>query len=459
MEKNWHDPARTRRQNVRMRHAPLLLLALASCGILAEGSENRGDRLFRTGKFPAALAAYSDAAGGGQGSGDLAEKLRVTRFMAVEDYARDLIHRNRPGQALEVLRTVERMNPGSPLTEELLQRARKKMALQLWEQGDRLMGRDQPAAALKFFTDALAYDPELKAAQTDVLAARHAAQFRTRKGERLFFQALLEREEGHDLRAHSTLTHATGYLEPDSRAGELLTRISSFLAIRSRKQADAYLAAGELGAAWLALREADRLAPGDPEVQALVRQFELKMDTEMRLVKADIAIRSGSLDLARELLARAKSDEGVGFAGEIGDLEDKFTQKEGQLLYTTARASELDGQIMRAIGLYRKILNAKGPAGNQDVFARLGANLERATKAEEAYGKAKEAIVAGDKELARQKLAETIRFARDYEDAEELLAGLQEPPSGEAAPAVPLPEVPKKAQNPRGAEDGKGPGG
>ncbi|MFQ5750151.1 MAG: hypothetical protein ACE5H3_11955, partial [Planctomycetota bacterium] len=196
-----------------------------------------------------------------------------------------------------------------------------------------------------------------------------------------------------------------------------------------------------------------------PEVQALVRQFELKMDTEMRLVQADIAIRSGSLDLAQQLLDRARSQDGVDYAVQIGDLEEEYTAKEGQLLYVTARAAELDGQILRAIGLYRRILNANGPAGNQDVFARLGEDLERATKAEAAYGRAKEAIVAGNKELARQKLAETIRLARDYEDAEELLAGLKEPPSGEAAPAVPVPEVPQEAQNPENADDGEGPGG
>jgi len=459
MEKIRHDPAPAQRQNARMRRVLLLLPVLASCGILPGGSENRGDHLFRTGKFSAALAAYTDAAGGGQGSGDLAEKIRVARFMVVDDFARDLIHQNHPGQALEILRAADRMNPDNPLTDELRDRARKKMALKLWEQGDALMGRDQPADALKFFTDALAYDPELEQAQTDIVSARHLARFRAQKGERLFFQALLEREAGHDLRARSTLTHATGYLEPGNRAEGLLAQLSSVLAAQSRKQADAYLAAGEVGAAWLALRDADRLAPGDPEVQALVRQFELKMDTEMRLVQADIAIRSGSLDLAQEFLERAKSQDGVDYAEEIGDLEEKYTGKEGQLFYATARAAELDGQILRAIRLYRKILNANGPAGNQDVFARLGTDLERATKAEAAYGKAKEAIVAGNKELARQKLAETIRLARDYEDAEELLAGLQEPPSGEAAPAVPVPEVPQEAQNPEKADGGEGPGG
>ena len=91
--------------------------------------------------------------------------------------------------------------------------------------------------------------------------------------------------------------------------------------------------------------------------------------------------------------------------------------------YILARALELDQQFVRSAQLYQLILADMGPR-DQDVQIRLNRVLSRLRRAQVVYAEALAAEAAGNEALYRAKLAETIRLARDFEDALDRIARL-----------------------------------
>jgi hypothetical protein len=100
----------------------------------------------------------------------------------------------------------------------------------------------------------------------------------------------------------------------------------------------------------------------------------------------------------------------------VADLERNVVRERNLERYTRARALELDDQIVRSTGLYRAILQDGGD-DLTDVNYRLSLNLERLANAETAYQDAVRAKQAGNRQRAEEKLAECVRYARDFKDA------------------------------------------
>ncbi|KAA3609060.1 MAG: hypothetical protein DWQ01_10790 [Planctomycetota bacterium] len=408
---------------------PLLLTCLVLLASCQSESLQDGDRLYRTGRFIEALAAYQAAEGSDP---DLDLKIAQTRYRIVAEEARQQIHLDHPQEALGYLDVADQLLPNMALTAELRQRAARELAVQFTRRGQALFEQEKPAEALALFSLAVEWDPSNESAVEWEARARHRAQLEFDLGERLYFLGLQELRSGNELRARTAFMHSASHWGKQSRAGELLERLSAEVAAESQRLGELYLRLGMPGPAWLALREADRLKPGDAVVQGQLAAVEAELTARKHLTDADIFIRGGRIDEARFHVQEAMNLAGESIEGEAVILTEALKMKFNEQRYILGLACELDNQVVRAHQLYGSILVEIGDPDYEDVPRRYRELAERIEKAEVAYQQAIEARQSGDQETYRIKLAETLRHAGDYKDAAERFKSL--PPQEDPQP-------------------------
>ncbi|TAH38140.1 MAG: hypothetical protein EYC70_05830 [Planctomycetota bacterium] len=415
---------------------PLLIPACAATDHVANG-----DRHFRLEEFQHAVTEY-EAAGAAQSSDpELQQRLQEARLRVFTAGAMDLLHLERPADALRILDIAADLQPGHPHVRELRARAQRQMAEDYAEIGAAYYENDAPREAAAAYAQALAWDPDYEPAQKGLALAQDQAARLHRAGERLYFRALEDLNAGNDLRAYAALTHATTYWGPESRAGERLDEISARLAAERFDTAKVYLEAGLLGPAWLELRNSDRLQPGNSEVEQLLAQVENELSAARVLIEADMAVRGGDTERAEGLVARAGALAGDVYAEPIAEIQRRSQQERLRQKYLVAYAAELDNQVVGARDLYLQVLEEGGGA---DVSERYQLLKRRVELADTAYQEALAAQAAGDAAAYAAKLAETLRLARDYADALPRFIELQQAKAA-ASPPDAAPDAPADA--------------
>ncbi|MBC8327652.1 MAG: hypothetical protein ISR76_02970 [Planctomycetes bacterium] len=402
-----------------MRRYPLFLtLLLPACTSLSP--MEAGDQQFRLGHYAAALESYQQAAPDGAGSAEIEARIESARFQLVLQHARDLLHVEQPQRSLEVLGIADRLRPGAPATASLRARAHQKIGIGYAELGRDLYGAERPAEALEAFTQALAYAPENQVAQEGQVLAQERLDAQERLGEEFFFLGLAELDAGAEDRAHTAFQHAATQWGDDTRAGELLEQVSAELARRSRTQARDFLDLGLIGPAWLALRDADHLTPGVPEVESKLAEIESSMMADLDLDSAELALLGGYPDRALDEVAKVLERDAEGVEGRTAQIRREAEALEARQLYTRARACELDGLVVRAARLLEQIV-AGGQPGYEDIPARLAKARQSIAAAEGSYREALEAESAGDRGRYLERLQATVGSARDFRDASQRL--------------------------------------
>lgn len=420
-----------RRQNDGMALRPTLLAGLLLAACQAQGAMAEGDRHFRLGEYEEAAAAYEQAGAAGAESGALREKLEEARLRAKLAQARDLLHVDRPFEALQLLDEARQMRAEHPLELALRARANQAVAKLCVEQGTKFYDSGDPEHAAQACAAALSWDPGSEEAKRGLALAQDQAARLYRVGEELYFRGLDSLSQGHELRAHTAFGHATTYWGMESRAGERLQELGARLAAESLQKARDALRRDLVGSAWLALRAADRLQPGDPETLRLLAETEAELEARRELRAADMAVRAGDMERAEALAARIGAATGERHGAELARLRARVEAERERQRYLAAYAAELDNQVVRALELYRELMEA-GHGG--DVAVRHQLLEERLEAAARAYSDALAAEEAGDRERYAQKLAETVRLAADYGDALARWQAMQKTPPGPQGP-------------------------
>ncbi len=398
-----------------MRWSPLLLTLLCAACATATPLET-GDRLFRTGRYVEAYQHYAAMAAEGGATAQLEARIESARFEMVLEHARELLHRQQPHQVLEVLGIAEQLRPGHPDIAALRLRAHRKVGVEFAEEGRQRFDEENPHRALAAYEQALVWDPENALAQEGLGLARARLEAMERLGEEFFFLGLDELDRGSADRARTAFQHATTHWGEESRAAELLEELSQQLAERSLIQARQYLAMGLIGQAWMALRDADHLRPGVPEVEQRLVELEAALLADLDLDAAELALRGGYPDRALEAVSAALAREALGVEDRTARLSREAEQLRVHQDYVRARACEIDGLMVRAVDLLRAIASS-GEAGYEDVPLRLEQAEQRLASAADSYRQALAAESAGDRELYLEQLRATVRAARDYQDA------------------------------------------
>lgn len=414
------DSAAGKRQNAGMRARrplPALLGALCLGACSTASSYEAGDAAFRAGNYQGAWTIYQAA--GDPDDPDLAVRLERTRWFLIEEALREQIS---AGEGERALALIERLAPEAPADRtrelaELQARAQQRIGARHVVVGLALLEEDQPLEALRELTLAVAWNPEDPVAAEALAKLSGRLQREEHMGEVLYFEGMDHLRTGFDLRARASFHHAAGMLGEDSRAHDRWEGLTQDMAAASRGEARAFLKAGLLGAAFLALRTAERLQPEHPETAELVQALDAKVRSESALAGADLAIRGGKTEVAAEYLEAVKSLGVETHLRAAASLEERNLQLKLEQEYKFARAYELDEQILHAARVYRALLEQAGGFGWNDAELRLSQLERRAAQAEQAFARALAAEAAGDAAAYRAALEETVRFASDYEDA------------------------------------------
>lgn len=396
-----------------MRRCSVLVLATVfSC---QAATLEEGDAHFRIANYREALAIYDEA------PTELKDLQRIerTRYFLLEQGVRELLHLNRPVDAVSVIDAIGPMAPGDRKGE--LQGLRDRARLQIGN-NHYLLAYDysegnEPAAAARELRLALSYDPEHEEAQELLASTEEWLLTQERIGQDFYFDGMDHLRAHHDLRARTSFMHAASLLGDESLAQTRLEDITVSLAEESRVLGRMFLDAGLTGPAWATILDSLHLDPTHPDALILVSEIENRISSESLLMSADIATRGGATAAADGLLQGARKLGVADHARRLIDLAEKNQDEKNRTRYARARAYELDTQMVHSLELYRAILADEGGFGWEDVELRIDSLEQRLRQAEAAYGRAIAAEQAGDDAAYAAALVETVHLAVDYEDA------------------------------------------
>lgn len=411
--------------------AAVIVGLLAGCA--ASSPVEEGDCHFRLEEFALAAQSYEEAGAADSPDPELQHKLAEARYRVYTDAAQDLLHLERPADALKMLDVADSLQPGHPVGQALRQRAYFQLAADYTEEGDQHTIDGDPKQAAEAYASALSWNPDYEPAQEGLARSQDQLNRLHHVGEQYYFRGLEDLRAGNELRAHTALTHAVTYWGNDSRAGEHLHEISVRLAAQSVERARIYLDSRLLGPAWLELRNAQRLDPELQEVGPLLAQAESDLAAERSLGQADMAVRAGDPDRADAKLAEASALSGERYSEPIEEIQRRNEAERLHEKYLVAYAAELDGQTVTARDLYFQVLEA---GGGEDVADRYENMKHMVELAEQLYQEALAAESGGDSAAYEAKLAQCLRLSRDYADALERYSALQRAKrEGKPAPA------------------------
>ncbi|HJM40585.1 MAG TPA: hypothetical protein QGG59_10800 [Planctomycetota bacterium] len=354
---------------MRFEFRTLLILLIASCQSTSWMAE--GDAAFSIGDYGAAVSAYRQAQIAGEGELDpsLSTRLAEAQARILPAHARRLIHQEKHLEALEVLEAADQASPGHTMTVELRARAYRGMASDLVDEAEALRGMGEVKAAYAAFLQALEWHPENSRAEAGCGELAEKIATLQRQGESFFFDGLRQRAEGHTVRAHTSFMHAAAIWGEGSQAEAILRESSAEMAKEQVQMATLLMEADSLGPAWLALRDANRLQPGNSETESLLSKVEVRLKTRASLNDVDIQIRGERMALASSILLHVAETDLAEEADRVYVLRQAMVEKQALIDYRMARAFELAEQWERAAELYGRVLESG--QGAEDVRWRL----------------------------------------------------------------------------------------
>ena len=382
----------------------------------------KGDAAFHRGDFSGAVAAYQNILGDADTK---ASRIAIAQERSLLEAARNELHLDNPHQALALLDAIQVSERHRTLAQDIRARSHARVANLLVRAGMENLQDHAFVAAEKSFTEALVWDENSADAKEGLVSVAQKAQDRRDQGQSLLFSGLSQLESGKEIQALTSLQHAAFFMGEGDRSEDLLRQLSEDLAQESRSLAQVYLEGGRIGLAWITLKDADRLMPGNPAVQQQLQSLMEALTAKQKLRDADLHVRAVRSNEATALFDEILALTGSQHQKDVADLKDRLVEKESGLDYTRARAFELDHQVVRASDLYQGILSATKGFGFEDVQLRQSRLQARIQQAEVFYAEAVAAEEAGDLAMARKKYGEAVRQAGDYSDAFQRFRALQ----------------------------------
>jgi tetratricopeptide (TPR) repeat protein len=192
------------------------------------------------------------------------------------------------------------------------------------------------------------------------------------------------------------------------------------------KRAADCVAKDNYGAALLEFREARRLDPSLPGIDDQVAKMQREVEAHWLLERAQMEMRMGGFDTAREQLGKALDLASMPRTrATISDLMLESRRMEGEIHYNEGRDAELLGKKQAALAAY-EALARDWPEGLLDEKARVEALRTDIAAAEVEYTAAATEEAAGNLQAALDHLVVAQRFCGDFKDVKERIAKLRE---------------------------------
>jgi tetratricopeptide (TPR) repeat protein len=410
---------------------PALLLAACTTRTLLEESRNYS-RLGEHARAFQVLDAYRDdrLRAGDPIDPEFEREYAATRQRFLVDRGRSRIFEDREDEAFVDLAAVLALDPDHAEAKALRERAIVKKAARATSRGTECLAKNELQQALVYFVDAETWIPGHPPAAEGAQKVRDAVARLEVRAQQQFLEAVRKLPE---FRYYEARWHASNSVRNDparndatqlrSKADRELAQIAWTRGLEAQKK-DRY------GAAMIDYRQAKRLAPDLPGVDAAIAEMQAEIAANTAADKAVLLVRKGRFAEGRAILeaAFAASKYSRPYLSELM-LEADRIERERQ--YTLCRDLEILGKKAEALAAF-EALQARWPAGVRDEKARIEAlrvDVEGAAS-EYAAGEAAEAAQQWQEALDHYRQAE--RFYPGYQHAKARMQALRERLAGAA---------------------------
>ena len=354
---------------------------------------------------------------------------RYLRWRALQN-----IFEEREEDALVDLAELEALDPTYPGLQDLRQRADLKRAQRACTRGDEDLLRKDYASALQFYGKSLSIVPDLKAGVEGIERVRLETAGMSSRAQEQFLEAVRKLPE---FRYIEVQWHAANVLHNAPERSEAKVLLDRAVRENAKQLVERGLECerdSKFGAALMQFRSAQKLDPKLPGVAEHIARMTRELQAVNLIDKAEIDMRSGKFDEAREQLATA-FELSVAMRGHISELMIQTKRLEGLARYQQARDLEVLGKKSEALAAFEALVK-DWPDGLEDEVARvagLRVDIEGATKEWEA---AEAAEAAGELPKALEHYLDSERFYPGWKDGkariERLRATLGQTPAAGA---------------------------
>jgi hypothetical protein len=402
------------------------LLLLSACAV--QSAIDQSETYARLGDHERAFRVLDDfrnaeLAAGATPSAELEAARQAAWQRHLLERARKLIFIEQEDAALADLRTLTALAPDYPEAAILRDRAVHKQAVRAVQEGDEHLLRKDLQAALASFLRAEALEPGFAPAVEGSERVRIALSELSTRAQSQFLEAVRKLPEFRfvEVRWHSEIALAN---QPDrADAEQLRERAQAEIATKALERGRECLQQDLFGAALVELRAARQLDPSLPGIDEQIAQVERELAATGLMEKAQVAMRAGRFDLAREQLGQAFELSTLSRGG-ISELMMQTRRLEGEARYQAARDLEILGRKSEALAAF-EALAKEWPEGLLDEAARIdGLRLDVET-AQREWAAAEAAEQAGDLPGALLHYETAMQFHPGWQDGPARIARLQ----------------------------------
>lgn len=423
---------------------PVLFLAACSTHSAIERSRD----YIRVGDYMHAFQVLDDARNEQlRDGGSVDEALELNHASVRKEYLRDrarrAIFQEREELAVADLAELERLDPAYPELEALKWRANHKRAIRSVQRGEEQLLRKEYVEALASFLEAGQIEPGLEGATAGIAKVKAVTDQLSVRAQQQFLEAVRKLPEFRFIEVQWHSGNVINNAPEREDAKQLRSK-----ALRENAKRELAIAVDcekkqQYGAAMLHFREAQRLDPSLPDIEARIVRMEREMEASVMIDRSQMMIRAGRFDEARKQLAEAFEKSELSRA-QVSDLMMQTRQLEGMKRYQEARDLEVMGRKAEALAAFEG-LSKDWAEGLVDEKARIDSLRVDLAGAASEWAEAEAAEAAGDLPKALDHYRNSERFCANWKDGKARIQRLQEAiakKAAETAPAAPA-EQPK----------------
>jgi len=416
--------------------AVFLCLALAACQAGEKGREQKVVEAARSGRFDLAVEEARRLAEAHPDDAALQALYLDTRVAALLDRGRDQVFAEDFDGALRSFLQAIELAPGHPMVESWLLKTRKQLATRWLDEAAENTGPEKLDQAEAAYERVLLYEPDNPYAVEGLAHVLLLKNYRAGQSKTYFDDGLSSFRELRLQNARRSFELSRHYRDNDPAAvrGEQVER----LMIDERlAQARTLEAEGHYFAARNEYRLVLLLDPTDAEGRAGFDRMDRETRATSALAQADMEIRRGELEEARETLAEAEVLTEAQREG-LTALETGIEEKRLQDLYAEAQRLTEDFRYAEAVATYGELL-ALAPDFS-DAAQRKRTIEEFIRMAEEFYASA---LSAKDDTSAELYLRQIQVIWPEYKDVAARLADIAARKPAQESPAEGGAETPR----------------
>lgn len=407
-----------------LRLLPLLLFAACATHSVIEESRHYA----HLGDYNRAYVVLDDYCRGEVASGneippDLAAAHREARMAYLLCRAEERIYQEQEDAALADLAELEGMQDDYPGIAGLRSRAQLKKAHRIIGRGMDSLVRKDYAQALACFLESEAIVPGIKEAQEGIEDVRDATSRLSKRAQEQFLEAVRKLPEFRfvEVQWHaSNVTHNTPDRDEAKTMEAKARRENALRAMARGKECESQ---SRFGAALVEYRSAKALDKDVPGVQEAIAAMEKEQQATVLVDKAQVDMRAGRYDEARERLGQA-FELSLMARNDIGALVLQTKRLEGQSRYQAARDLEVLGKKSEALAAY-EALAKDWPDGLSDEKARIDGLRVDLDGAQKEWSDAEAAEAAGDLPKALDHYLNSERYYPNWKDGKQRIARLR----------------------------------